>query len=273
MISENALRSLINGLRTYKVIAPGYRKRMRTVLSMLDPKKGDSVLEVGCGNGEYTTIMAELGCRVLAMDISRDEVRNSRERVKSRGLSACFVVCDAQRLPLKSGAFGKLFSAEVLEHIPDDKKAVSEISRVMSRSAKGVIDIPMEDPILRDPINAVRRWMGKTTLKRFGGRAWGHYRHYRPRDARAMLEGSGLAVIHEERFFHGLISLCHMYWPEIYTFKIPKNKTKKRDSSRWFQVMGALFDPLTKLSDVIVAVDGKTRIGRPGGVCFEVKKT
>ena len=59
-----------------------------------------SVLEVGCGSGEYALYLVEkTGCRIIAVDVNASGVRKANELAQSRGLASrvSFEQCDALR--------------------------------------------------------------------------------------------------------------------------------------------------------------------------------
>ena len=47
------------------------REDIRRVLRVVDIKKGERILDAGCGTGRYAIEFARLGARVLAVDASR----------------------------------------------------------------------------------------------------------------------------------------------------------------------------------------------------------
>ncbi|MDP6512843.1 MAG: class I SAM-dependent methyltransferase [SAR202 cluster bacterium] len=49
-------------------------------------KSGDRVLDAGCGPGRFSIVMAELGARVTALDISPGQLELAREKISEAGL-------------------------------------------------------------------------------------------------------------------------------------------------------------------------------------------
>lgn len=87
-----------------------------------------NVLDLGCGNGVYGSILSELDRRVHGVDISEDSV----ERCRVLGIYDSVSVSPADRLPFDDNYFDIVFSTEVLEHIENVSSAIREVTRVLS---------------------------------------------------------------------------------------------------------------------------------------------
>lgn len=94
------------------------------VVDLLDPRAGERVLDIGCGDGALTEKLIEAGCRVVAIDTSPEQVRAARER----GLDAR--VADATALGF-DGEFDAVFSNAVLHWIRDPDAALAAIRRAL----------------------------------------------------------------------------------------------------------------------------------------------
>lgn len=100
--------------------------RYRFVLPYLE---GKDVLEVGCGTcygmGKMLTGLKS----IVGIDISLDALRYGQLAYPENRLKA--VQADCEALPFPDKSFDAVISFEVMEHLPDSKKYLSEISRVM----------------------------------------------------------------------------------------------------------------------------------------------
>jgi cyclopropane fatty-acyl-phospholipid synthase-like methyltransferase len=56
------------------------------------------VLDAGCGTGEHTLMLAELGLEVVGVDIAPTAIARARQKAAERGLSATFLVADVLAL-------------------------------------------------------------------------------------------------------------------------------------------------------------------------------
>jgi ubiquinone/menaquinone biosynthesis C-methylase UbiE len=91
--------------------------------------RGARVLEIGCGSGNGLGILArQFGAgEIWAIDIDLRQLRRARRRFQQAALSGA----SADMLPFRDGAFDAVFDFGVLHHVPDWRRAVSEIRRVL----------------------------------------------------------------------------------------------------------------------------------------------
>jgi arsenite methyltransferase len=106
------------------------------------------VLDVGCGSGWATRLIAQLASsgRVVGIDISDEMVQLARET--SSGFSNVeFHVASAERLPFGAGEFTHAFSMESLYYYEDMVSALKEIARVLDHGGKFhcVVDLYQEN--------------------------------------------------------------------------------------------------------------------------------
>lgn len=92
---------------------------------------GAQVLEIGCGLGLHSELMAAKGARLTAMDITPTAVRATRVRFRLKGIDAEVLLGDAEDLPFPDGAFDFIWSWGVIHHSARTAKIVREIARVL----------------------------------------------------------------------------------------------------------------------------------------------
>jgi malonyl-CoA O-methyltransferase len=89
-----------------------------------------SILEIGCGTGKNTALLAEIGERVLALDISDGMLKKAKARLDSDNL--IFSVADITRQwPCADGSIDLIVCNLVLEHIEDLSFIFSEARRCL----------------------------------------------------------------------------------------------------------------------------------------------
>ena len=96
-----------------KNLDQGQLNKLDLVCKKLNLKKGDKVLELGCGWGYLAKHMAEnYGCEVTAYNISEEQVKFGRDLCK--GLKVNIIKADYREA---KGVFDKVVSIGLCEHI------------------------------------------------------------------------------------------------------------------------------------------------------------
>lgn len=105
-----------------------------TLMRLLSPKSGETILDAGCGSGFYADMIRKSGAQVLCIDISPAMV----EVVRTSGLEA--QVCDIQSLNLKM-KFDKILCAGPLEFCKQPLKALQNVRQHVSEEGYVVLSV------------------------------------------------------------------------------------------------------------------------------------
>ena len=180
-----------------------YKRRVRTMLEFLDPRPGDRILDCGCGMGFYLKVLTGLGkgsyCGVdgdlRALTFAR-QVLDSQDASLVRG--------DLLHLPYDDASFDKVLLSEVLEHLPDDRRGLAEVRRVLCPGGILALTVPQRDyPFWYDPINRVAEGLGHPIRRGpFAGIWANHYRLYRPAEVTARLDEAGFEILETRNLTH-----------------------------------------------------------------------
>jgi SAM-dependent methyltransferase/uncharacterized protein YbaR (Trm112 family) len=111
-----------------------------SVLRLLELKKGERVLDSGCGYAWTTEWFHRSGVPVVGIDISRTYLDIGIERMGDA--HPHLVVGDVENLPFKSGAFDAVLGYESFHHIPDRPRAMSGYDRVLNATGRVVLAEP-----------------------------------------------------------------------------------------------------------------------------------
>ena len=90
-----------------------------------------AVLDIGCGGGYVSTEMARRGARVTGVDLARKAIEAARRQAAHENLSIQYRVADAMRLPFADEMFDIVVCTDVLVHVPEPRKVLSEAVRVL----------------------------------------------------------------------------------------------------------------------------------------------
>lgn len=114
----------------------------------LGVRPGDRLLDLGCGGGRHAFEAVRRQADVVALDADAADLKDAAARLAelvegpgeapgeapgnaNAGRWAAAVNGDARSLPFSDGTFDRVIVAEVLEHVPDDERAVAELTRVL----------------------------------------------------------------------------------------------------------------------------------------------
>jgi SAM-dependent methyltransferase len=108
---------------------------------------GDVLLDLGAGGGRHAYGAFDRGARVVALDYSEADAKDCgallAALVEEKGSGDAGALCgDALRLPFDDATFDRVICSEVLEHIPDDRKAMEEIHRVLRPGGTAAVTVP-----------------------------------------------------------------------------------------------------------------------------------
>ncbi|WP_458071326.1 class I SAM-dependent methyltransferase [Rhodanobacter sp. BL-MT-08] len=107
---------------------------------------GDVVVDVGCGDGGAVLFCAERGAEVIAVDIDADVIADIAARLANSSASAYAThVSDSDPLPLADGIATRVICSEVLEHVDDPARVLSELVRIGKPGAIYLLTVP--DPL------------------------------------------------------------------------------------------------------------------------------
>ena len=103
---------------------------------------GRRVLDVGCGEGAFTSELARAGARVVGVDVAEEPLRRARSRDPSLDLR---LVEPAGPWELPDSSFDVVWAGEVIEHVADTASWMSELRRVLCSGGLLLISTPAHE--------------------------------------------------------------------------------------------------------------------------------
>lgn len=119
------------------------------ILDLLGPRKGEVILDAGCGTGIFTLDILSSGSKIIGLDISLPMLIGAGKKLKR--YSFYMVSADLLNLPFRPNVFDKVVSITALEFIRDAEGAVRELFRVTRRGGT----------ILVATLNSLSPWASK----------------------------------------------------------------------------------------------------------------
>jgi ubiquinone/menaquinone biosynthesis C-methylase UbiE len=166
------------------------------VESFCADREADMAVDIGCGNGRHSALLADHADRVVGLDVSIQLLELACERVPT----AAFLTGDASALPLSSDCAGLAVYVATLHHLPTRRlrrRSLDELARVLTADGKALVsawstahesfDASADDAVGFD---TEVDWTlpGGETVPRF-------YHIYAPAEFDADLAASDLAVV------------------------------------------------------------------------------
>lgn len=151
---------------------------------------GDRVLDMGCGGGRHAFALYRRGADVTAFDMDAAELKDVSAMFAAMqeagevplGAKARAVRGTAYSLPFEDESFDRIIAAEVLEHLPQDERAMAELFRVLKPGGLIAVTVPRWGPELVC-------WALSSRYHEVEG---GHVRIYRGDELRRRLAATGL---------------------------------------------------------------------------------
>ena len=154
----------------------------RRFLRMAGPMHGGRALEIGCGPGVGTQLILDVfrADAVDAFDLDPQMVSLARRRLRARASQVRLWVADATAIPAPSASYDAVFDFGIIHHIPDWRRALREVARVLKPGGRFYAEEILA-AFIGHPI--VRRLLDHPQADRFDAAAF-----------KAALEESGYSV-------------------------------------------------------------------------------
>jgi SAM-dependent methyltransferase len=141
------------------------------VADLIAPGVHGNVLEIGCGTGNFTGLLARHANSVVAVDLDAEFIATARQRWTDPRIG--FHCCDATTEGWKA-QFDTIVMLDVLEHLEDDVGFLQSLRRALRPGGRLVIKVPSGS------------WLYGTM-----DRAIGHYRRYSKKSLGLTLHNAG----------------------------------------------------------------------------------
>ena len=108
---------------------------------MLGDIRGLEVLDLACGEGYFSRLMAAAGANVTGVDISEKMIEAARSIEEASPLGIEYHVMDASALELESGRFDLVHCSMAFMDIIEYEKAIGEASRILKEGCRFIFSI------------------------------------------------------------------------------------------------------------------------------------
>jgi ubiquinone/menaquinone biosynthesis C-methylase UbiE len=112
---------------------------LRLGFLLAEARREDRALDLGCGDGAFTELLAKAVAEVVGADVAQSALR--RARAHNPSLEFRLVPIDGP-LPFDDNAFELVWSSEVIEHVADTARWLSEARRVLVPGGRLLLTTP-----------------------------------------------------------------------------------------------------------------------------------
>lgn len=214
----------------------GRRAMVRRELSTLPAGKA---LDVGCGMGGNTSVLRDMGWRVVGVDYSPASVEAARRR------GVMVVRSDARRLPVADSGVDLVMSTDAWEHVVEDDAVAAEAARVLRPGGTLFVAVPAGMDLWSDHDVAL-----------------GHHRRYDRTGLVALVEGAGFRV--EEVFGWNVL---------LRPVALLRRRAPSRTSGQGHSEMTPVNPVVNAVLRLIVAIESRLPVRRRRGISLVIRAT
>ncbi|NNM84031.1 methyltransferase domain-containing protein [Candidatus Parcubacteria bacterium] len=188
----------------HRLFIEGYR-----VLHPLIPKNTRTILETGTGTGRYAAALARdfQSAKVTASDIVPASLKSATLLKNALALQNLSIEqANVEELQYPDNCFDVVFSDALIQHVPNDNRAVIEMARVLRPS--GILILT---GINRFSFHGLFRWLQSLFRRPY---RYGFERLYTHQELRGLIKNAGLTVVSQGGFYpaYGIYRLKYFSW-------------------------------------------------------------
>lgn len=125
-----------------------YGEHLSRYMSVMNIVKDKIVLDVACGTGYGSQMIAHQAQSVLGVDRSPEAVEYARAHYPEKNLT--YAVDNAMQLSLEDNSFDVVISLETIEHLVEPEEFIKEVKRVLRPGGIFVVSTPNDDEFMDD---------------------------------------------------------------------------------------------------------------------------
>lgn len=135
-------------------------KRIEKIKKYIDKNLNFTVLDIGCGSGEFTSILKDYYGKVIGMDVSDKMIEIAKKNYVNRNI--IFTKNECTNTQLSDNSIDYIFALGLFDYIENIENVLNEFKRILKHKGKILITIPKNPSIF-----FVFRWLTGIRYKIF----------------------------------------------------------------------------------------------------------
>ena len=183
-VADRWWSDVIRWVHTLKNLVPG---RLKWFDRQID-WQGKAVLDLGCAGGFMAEALAARGAHVTGIDPAADAIDAARAHARATGLRIGYDVGVGEALPYDDSSFDAIVCVDVLEHVADLNKVLSEVARTLRPGGVFLFDTINRNLLAR----LATITLAEDILRLLPRGTHDPAMFIKPRELRAAMQGAGL---------------------------------------------------------------------------------
>ncbi|WAJ27178.1 class I SAM-dependent methyltransferase [Antarcticirhabdus aurantiaca] len=143
----------------YEGISRGIADSIEHAVLRLDPRPGETILDLATGTGWTSRLVARRGARVVGVDLGADLVEAARSYAAEQHLPIDYRVGDAEALPFSAGEFDAAISTCGIMFASRPEAAAAELGRVVRPGGRVALTTWRPDSTVFEMFKVMKRYM------------------------------------------------------------------------------------------------------------------
>lgn len=183
--------------------------------------KNKNILDIGCADGTFGDKLTKQGATVYGVDVSPLAVSAARKKIQN----AFVVDINSQKLPFRSKNFDLVIASEVVEHLFNPKKLLSEAKRTLKDNGA----LLLTTPNFLYWGNRIAFLFGSFKYEKSGMFDESHVHFYTYKSLKAELDEAGLEILKENHIYAGteMTNSIKRALPSVFAYQFVISSRKK----------------------------------------------
>ena len=166
----------------------------RWIFEMVKPYLGEKVLEVGCGTGNMTGMLADHCRKILSVDVNGGYLEKAKSRWRQKTNLSFRKIRYEERFAHKNGLKpDTIVCVNILEHIQNERKALKDYRKTLPRGGKLLVFVP-----------AIPSLYGSMDI------SYGHFRRYDKKELETKITEAGFELVNSR--YLNLVGILGWWW-------------------------------------------------------------